>query len=146
MFLNYLAFLASSYRFYSISGESDIQFKYSVHQTQCFWPKAGKAATQLNGLQRHFIHVFHEVGREHFYTRSKNCEKPPLASSRPSFRPSAWNNSSPHWADFHEILYLSSFRKTVEEIQVSLKSDENKVRFTGRLNIIFSYLAQLFLE
>jgi len=65
-FLNYLAFLPSSYRFYSISDESDTQFKYSVHQTQCFRPKAGKAATQLNGLQRHYIHVFHEVGRKHF--------------------------------------------------------------------------------
>ena len=58
-FLNYLAFLASSYRFHSISGESDIQFKYSVHQTQCFWSKAGKVATQLNGLQRHYIHSFY---------------------------------------------------------------------------------------
>jgi hypothetical protein len=29
-----------------------------------------------------------------------------------------------HWMDFHEICYLSSFRKSVEEIQVLLKSDK----------------------
>jgi len=28
--------------------------------------------------------------------------------------------------DFHEISYLSTCRKSVEEIQVSLKSDKNK--------------------
>jgi hypothetical protein len=31
-----------------------------------------------------------------------------------------------HGADFHEILYLIVFRKSVEKIQVPLKSDENK--------------------
>ena len=30
-----------------------------------------------------------------------------------------------HWTDFHEIWYLIIFRKTVEKIQVSLKSDKN---------------------
>jgi hypothetical protein len=29
------------------------------------------------------------------------------------------------WADFHEIRYLSIFQKSVEKIQVSLKSDKN---------------------
>jgi len=29
-----------------------------------------------------------------------------------------------HWTDFHEIWYLSIFRKYVEKIQVSLKSDK----------------------
>jgi hypothetical protein len=28
-----------------------------------------------------------------------------------------------HWTDFHEICYLRIFRKPVEEIQVSLKSE-----------------------
>jgi len=31
-----------------------------------------------------------------------------------------------HWKDFHEIWYLSIFRKSVEKIQVSLKSDKAK--------------------
>jgi len=32
------------------------------------------------------------------------------------------------YKDFHEILYLNIFRKPVENIQVSLKSDKNNVR------------------
>jgi len=35
-----------------------------------------------------------------------------------------------YWMDFHEILYLRIFRKSVEKIQVSLKSDKNKGYFT----------------
>jgi hypothetical protein len=31
-----------------------------------------------------------------------------------------------HWMDFHEILYLSIFQKSVEKIQVSLKYTINK--------------------
>jgi hypothetical protein len=34
--------------------------------------------------------------------------------------------------DLHEIWYLSIFRKCVEEIQVSLKSDKNNGHFTWR--------------
>ena len=40
--------------------------------------------------------------------------------------PSAWNNASRKWTDFHEIRYLRIFRKSVEKIQVSVKSDKNK--------------------
>ena len=29
-----------------------------------------------------------------------------------------------HWTNFHEILYLSIFRKSIEKVQVTLKSDE----------------------
>jgi hypothetical protein len=36
------------------------------------------------------------------------------------------------WKDFHEIWYLSNFRKSVEKIQVSLKSDKNNKYFTWR--------------
>ena len=32
--------------------------------------------------------------------------------------------------DFHEILYLCIFRKSVEKIQVSLKSDRNNGYYT----------------
>jgi hypothetical protein len=49
-----------------------------------------------------------------------------------------------HWKNFHENLYLSVFRKSVEKIQVSLKSDKNKQKKT---NIhLWSYLLQIFLE
>ena len=35
-----------------------------------------------------------------------------------------------HWTDFHEIWYLRFFRKSVQKIQVSLKSGKNKGYFT----------------
>jgi len=35
-----------------------------------------------------------------------------------------------HWTDFHEVSYLSIFRKRVEKIQVSLKSDKKNGYFT----------------
>ena len=34
-----------------------------------------------------------------------------------------------HWTDFHEILYPSIFRKSVQTVQVSLKSDTNNGYF-----------------
>jgi len=40
----------------------------------------------------------------------------------PSFRLQQLNS---HWTKFHRIWYLSTFRKSVEKIQVSLKSDKN---------------------
>jgi hypothetical protein len=36
----------------------------------------------------------------------------------------------PHWTNFHEILYLRIFRKSVEKIQFSLKSDKTNRCFT----------------
>ena len=47
-----------------------------------------------------------------------------------------------HRTDFHEIWYLSVFRKYVENIQVSLKSDKNNMK--TYVNVL--YLAVLFLE
>jgi hypothetical protein len=35
-----------------------------------------------------------------------------------------------HWTGFHEILYLRIFRKYIEKILISLRSDENNVYFT----------------
>jgi len=34
-----------------------------------------------------------------------------------------------HWIDLHEIWYLSIFRKSVEKIQVALKSDKNEDQY-----------------
>jgi hypothetical protein len=36
-----------------------------------------------------------------------------------------------HWADVYEILYLRIFRKSVDKIQVSLKSDKTRVMVTS---------------
>ena len=64
------------------------------------------------------------------YSRSQNFEKPVLASSLPSVR---MELLGPHRADFHEIWYLRIFfRKSVEQFQVSLKSDKNNGYFTWR--------------
>ena len=41
------------------------------------------------------------------------------------------------WTDFHEILYLRMFRKIVENIQMSLKSDKYSKYFTWRSMYIF---------
>jgi hypothetical protein len=42
-----------------------------------------------------------------------------------------------HYMDFHEIWYLIIFRKSVEKIQISLKSDKNKGYFTWRPTYIY---------
>ena len=44
---------------------------------------------------------------------------------------------SSHQTDFHEILYLSIFRKYVTKIQTSLTSDKNNQHFTRRPIHIF---------
>jgi hypothetical protein len=50
-----------------------------------------------------------------------------------SVRPSArMEQLGPHWTEFHEMWYLIIFRKYVEKIQISLKSDKNKGYFTRR--------------
>ena len=46
-----------------------------------------------------------------------------------------------HWTDFHEIWYLRINRKSVEKIQVSLKSDENNRYFTWRPIYIFNHIS-----
>jgi len=46
-----------------------------------------------------------------------------------------------HRTDFHELWYLKIFRKSVEKIQVTLKSDKNEDQFT-----FLSYIAHFFLE
>jgi len=43
--------------------------------------------------------------------------------------------------DFHEILYLIIFRKPVQKIQASLKSDKNNGYFTRRRIYIYDYIS-----
>ena len=42
-----------------------------------------------------------------------------------------------HWTDFHDILYLSIFWKSVDKRQFYLKSDKNNEYFTWRPIYIF---------
>ena len=44
-------------------------------------------------------------------------------------------------ADFHEIFYLIIFRKSLERIQVSLKSDRNNGYFTQRSMYIYDSIS-----
>ena len=46
-----------------------------------------------------------------------------------------------HWKDFHAIWYLNIFRKTVEKIQASLKSDKNNRYFTWRRLYIYDSIS-----
>jgi hypothetical protein len=51
-----------------------------------------------------------------------------------------------HFKDFREIWYFNIFRKYVEKINVSLKSDKNNGYFTRRLTYIYECLAKFVLE
>ena len=54
-----------------------------------------------------------------------------VMSVRPSVRLSVhMEKLGSHWTDFHEILFLHIFSKTVEKTQVSFKSDKNNGYFT----------------
>jgi hypothetical protein len=46
-----------------------------------------------------------------------------------------------HWMDIHEIWYLNIFQKSVEEIQVSLKSDKNNGQFTWTRMYIYDNIS-----
>ena len=70
--------------------------------------------------------VFKFVAPLAFQTRSQNCDKRILASSCLPVCPSVhMEQLGSHWTDFHEIWYLSIFRKSVEKIQDWLKSNNN---------------------
>ena len=61
-----------------------------------------------------------------FYARVQNCLKRLLASLCLFFCPSVhMEQLGSHWTDFHEIWYLSIFRTSLEQIEVSWKSDKN---------------------
>ena len=52
-----------------------------------------------------------------------------------------------HWTDFHEIWYLRIFRKSIDKIQVPLKSDKTKGYFTwSTIHAFLWYLTRFFLE
>jgi hypothetical protein len=63
-----------------------------------------------------------------------------------SVRPFRVEQLCSEWVAFHEILLLSIFRKSIEEIQVSLKFEKYSFYLHENLYTFWSYLAQLFLE
>jgi hypothetical protein len=60
-----------------------------------------------------------------------------VISVRPSVRLSAWNNSAPNGRILIKLNIWAFFRKYVEKIQVSLKSDKNNGYFIWRRFDIF---------
>ena len=67
-----------------------------------------------------------------FQVRSKNCEKQTISfvvclSLHPSV---GIEQLGSIWTDFNEILLFSIFKKSVQKIQVSLKSVKNNRYFT----------------
>jgi hypothetical protein len=76
-----------------------------------------------------------------FQARSQDCEKRLLASPClsvckyvcPSVRPSVrMVQLGSHWTHFYETWYLRIFRKSVEKIHVSLKSNKDNGSFAWR--------------
>jgi hypothetical protein len=61
-----------------------------------------------------------------------------VVSVHPSYR---MKQLSSHWTDYHEIWYLCIFRKSVEKIQTSLKSDNNNGYLTWRSIYIFDHIS-----
>jgi hypothetical protein len=59
-----------------------------------------------------------------------------VRSVRPSVR---MEQLGSHWTDFHEISYVIIFRKTVEKIHVSLKSEKINGHFTWKPIYIFDH-------
>ena len=53
---------------------------------------------------------------------------------------------SSHWTDFHEICYLSIFRKSVTKIQDVFNAHKNNGYFASRPIYIFDHLFHFFLE
>jgi hypothetical protein len=46
-----------------------------------------------------------------------------------------------HWTDFHEILYLIIFRKSVEKIQIAEKSNNNNGYVTLGPMYVFDHIS-----
>jgi hypothetical protein len=98
-------------------------------RTQAAWHKNNAALQQAS--RRQFFLMWSPLwGRgtyDHilfqFYRCLQNCEKRLLTSSCPSVSPSAWNNSAATEENFVKFGIWALFRKSVEKIQLSLKSD-----------------------
>jgi hypothetical protein len=82
------------------------------------------------------IYLYQPTGRGLYvicnWGRLQNCEKTTIGMVMSVRLSVPMEQLGPHWMDFHEILYFSGFffRKTVQKIKDSLKSDKNIGYFT----------------
>ena len=76
-----------------------------------------------------------------FQVRSQSCEKRLSASTCLSVHPHGF-----HKTDVHEIWYLGIFLKYSDKIQVSFKSDKNKLFYMKTYTYLWQYSVEFFLE
>ena len=80
-----------------------------------------KSLVRPRGNGHHFLHIINGLLVGEFAKLRKatiNFVMPVRLSAR-------MEQFVSHWTDFYEIVYLKIFQKSVEKIQVSLKSDNN---------------------
>ena len=100
---------------------------------------------QLKAMSTSVVQFVAHVSEERQFV----CAFAKLRRASISFAMSVLPPVCPHWKTrlSMEVSYLSIFRKSVEKIQVSSKSDKNNGYYTWRQIYIFlSYLAHFFLE
>ena len=85
--------------------------------------------TEPNGCLPSLYRISNAVRREHF-RRVRKIAKSDYKLCRVCL--SILMELGFHWTDFHETLYLSIFRKSVDKVEVWLKSDKNNGYFTWR--------------
>ena len=91
----------------------------------------------LNANTTKVYRLVREIAKSDYWHRHvcSNVRPPARSPARPLARSPAgplarMEQLSSHWTDFHEILYLRIFRKSVEKMRVSMQSDKNKGYFT----------------
>jgi hypothetical protein len=97
-------------------------------------------------LNKSYINFSGNFERSIFLAHSQNCENRLLPSSSLSVRPSVRNNAFPTGWIIMKFDIRVFFRKTVEKIQVWLKSDKDNGYFTCTPIYIWSHLTQFCLE
>jgi hypothetical protein len=79
---------------------------------------------RITGEDTPFLAFF----RTKIFVRVRKIEKKSSAVLYSSCRPDRLEELSSHWTDFRDIWYLCIFRKAVEKIQVSRKSEKNNTK------------------
>ena len=104
-----------------------------ICKTYCF-----STATMVSWTRRHVSLYVHCLSCWSVRIYANAPKKRLLASSCPSVR---IKHLGSHWTDFDDIWYLRFFRKYVDTIKVSLKSNNNSEFFTRRCFHIYDNIS-----
>jgi hypothetical protein len=85
------------------------------------------AACKYTNLNHYSCRLFAKFWLSGAFAKLQEATISYVMSVRPSIR---MEQLGYHWTDFHEILYLTIFKKYIEKIKVALNSDNNKGYFT----------------